>query len=166
MYSGRPFVYAGVTCICPSCHTPVMSGYIHTLTMSGYMHTPTMSGYIHTPTMSGYMHMPTLSGYMHTPTVSGYMYTPTMSGYMHTPTMSRYIHLLYPCARTNYEYWTRVGGAVFMRIPALFDVTRCALLCRRHKKPEEWPIDGFSLPIFAYFRVLLRYFRVNSVEKS
>ena len=26
-----------------------------------------------------------------------------------------YSVLLYPCARTNYEYWTRVGGAVLVR---------------------------------------------------
>ena len=38
--------------------------------------------------------------------------------------LSVYQILLYPCARTNYDYFTRIGGAVFREIPAPFDTAR------------------------------------------
>ena len=94
-------------------------------------------------------------------------------------------YLLAPCGIKDYytpvlerttNTETRIGCAVFIRIQALFDVSRYALLCRRwyshHCRPEVGRADSFNrqfsliFAFFAYIRVFSPYFRVNSVDKS
>ena len=67
------------------------------------------------------------------------------------PLCSNELRILDPCQ------WCSIR-----EIPAPFDVIRYALLYRRYAKPEI----GERTVLIANFRVVLRYFRVNSVDKS
>ena len=80
--------------------------------------------------------------------------------------LSVYQILLYPCARTNYDYFTRIGGAVFREIPAPFDtarmfpVTRCALLRRRYLNKRRK--SAARTVLLANFRLFSRILAVFS----
>ena len=63
----------------------------------------------------------------------------------------------------NTEYVSGVQYSCESRPPLTLPGT---LSCTGGTRTGSRQSDGVYSPIFAYFRVVLRYFRVNSVEKS
>ena len=70
--------------------------------------------------------------------------------------------IIIPCARTDYEYWTRVGGAVFVRsrppltLPGTLSCAGGSIGISIDRKSAERTVLIANFRLILYFRRILR----------